>query len=116
MKMAGKPGRSGTNKNQDKPWKEALSLAASDIDPTTKRKKLRLIAEKTVELAMAGDMAAAREIGDRLDGKAPQDIGLNMSESFVEALRQIDALRLGAGDETPSEETADSESGSTVRH
>jgi hypothetical protein len=89
--MAGVKGKSGPK--QEKPWKEALNISVSDIDPVTKFKKLRCIAEKTVELAMAGDMAAIKEIGDRLDGKAPQDIGLNVSESFVEAMREINRLR-----------------------
>ena len=34
------------------------------------------IAEKLVELAMAGDMQAIKEFGDRVDGKAPQAVSL----------------------------------------
>lgn len=37
--------------------------------------KLRKVAEAVVDAAIAGDMAAAREIGDRLDGKAAQVVG-----------------------------------------
>ncbi len=37
-----------------------------------KVKRLRIVADKIVELAMAGDMSAAKEIGDRLDGKPRQ--------------------------------------------
>ncbi len=36
--------------------------------------RLDLIAEKVAEAAMAGDDKAYREIGDRLDGKATQQI------------------------------------------
>ena len=56
----------------EKPWREALQLAANEIDKTTKQKKLRRIAQSLVDMAIAGDVQAAKEIGDRLDGKATQ--------------------------------------------
>ena len=34
--------------------------------------KLRAVADALVKKAMEGDVAAIREIGDRLDGKVPQ--------------------------------------------
>lgn len=61
----------GTN---EKPWREALQLAANDIDPVTKQKKLRRVAQALVDAAMAGDVQAAKELGDRLDGKATQPL------------------------------------------
>jgi hypothetical protein len=70
--MAGKPGRSGTNKGQDKPWREALWKAVCDLEG--KDKKLALIARAVVNAAAAGDMQAAKEIGDRLDGKPRQEV------------------------------------------
>jgi hypothetical protein len=71
--MAGVKGRSGTNKNKDKPWTEALRLVAFRDDEEGKRRLLR-IAEKCVAAAENGDMQAIKEIGDRLDGKAAQTI------------------------------------------
>ncbi|MEM1353154.1 MAG: hypothetical protein AAGF27_12475 [Pseudomonadota bacterium] len=50
------------------------------------RKKLRAIADKVVELAMEGDMQAIKEIGDRMDGRAPQSVegsGENGEHEFV---------------------------------
>ena len=49
----------------------ALNREANNAEgiPT---KKLNLIAEKLADLAIAGDLAAIREIGDRVDGKATQ--------------------------------------------
>jgi hypothetical protein len=41
-----------------------------------KTKKLALLAEVLVEKALGGDVAALKEIGDRLDGKPTQ--GLDM--------------------------------------
>lgn len=71
--MAGVKGRSGTNKNKDKPWTEALRLVAFRDDEEGKRRLLK-IAEACVKAAEDGDMQAIKEIGDRLDGKAPQAI------------------------------------------
>lgn len=58
-----------------KPWSDALRIAANCEDDNDKDKtKLRRIAEKTVEMAMGGDIAAIKEIGDRLEGKPAQTI------------------------------------------
>lgn len=71
----------GTN---EKPWREALQLAANEIDPATKHRKLRRIAQAVVDAAIAGDMQAAKEIGDRLDGKPRQEI-----DAVVEQRRYV---------------------------
>lgn len=57
----------------DKAWRDALMLAVNERAPDG-GKKLRKIAEKCVDSAMAGDMQAIKEIGDRLDGKPAQAI------------------------------------------
>lgn len=62
----------------DKPWRDALMVAVNryaDGEPQTKR--LAIIASKVVEKAMEGDMTAAAEIANRLDGKAPQSIDVD---------------------------------------
>ena len=66
--MAGRKG--------EKHWRDALMIAVNDIragDDGEPKKALRLIAEKAVELAIAGDIQAIKEIGDRMDGKARQE-------------------------------------------
>ena len=50
----------------DKPWTDALRRAIVQQDG----KVLRRLAEVLIAKACDGDMAAIREIGDRLDGKA----------------------------------------------
>lgn len=59
----------------DKFWSEAVRLSvyreAAD-DEGKIRKRLNIIADKLCAMAMEGDMAAIKEIGERLDGKAPQ--------------------------------------------
>lgn len=64
----GQPGNKNATKN--KVWEETLrrALLANDGE------KLRSIAEKLIEKAEGGDVSALREIGDRIDGKAKQQI------------------------------------------
>ena len=57
----------------DKIWSDALRRAVmrrSDSDKAKKR--IEVMADKCARMAETGDMAAIREIGDRLDGKSPQ--------------------------------------------
>ena len=46
-------------------------------------KRLRRIAEKCAWAAEQGDMQAIREIGDRLDGKAPQALTGELTGSIT---------------------------------
>jgi len=59
----------------DKFWSDAVRLAvyreAAD-DEGQMRKRINIIADKLCRMAMEGDMAAVKEIGERLDGKAAQ--------------------------------------------
>lgn len=58
---------------RDKPFRDALRIAIADADDNPR--KLRKIAEKLYDKAAEGDVAAIKEIADRLDGKVPQGIG-----------------------------------------
>lgn len=60
------------NKNgaHDKPWSAAVRRAVLANDG----KKLRSIADALCDKAADGDVAAIKEIGDRLDGKPAQSI------------------------------------------
>ena len=63
----------GGGKGQDKIWSDALRRAVFRKSDTDKgRKRIEVMADKCARMAENGDMAAIREIGDRLDGKAPQ--------------------------------------------
>jgi|ERR1043166_342948 hypothetical protein len=59
--------QNGIKRNQM--WAEALRRQVAQ-NPEAMRK----IALKVLDMAMEGDMAAIREIGDRLDGKAVQQV------------------------------------------
>ena len=55
----------------EKRWRDAIIMAVNEraAGPYS-MKKLRRLAEVVVDAALAGDMQAAKEVGDRLDGKA----------------------------------------------
>lgn len=63
----------------DKFWSEAVRLSVyreEEDDAGKIRKRLNIIADKLSRMAMEGDMAAIKEIGERLDGKAPSAVTL----------------------------------------
>lgn len=67
-----------------KPWRAALMRAVASRDPVTKQRRLQQIADRLVSAAVSGDLMAAREIGDRLDGKPnARETGEGPSLSFV---------------------------------
>jgi len=54
----------------DKLWRQALLLEVHALAADKKTNRLRLVARAVIQQAMKGDIAAAKEIGDRLDGKS----------------------------------------------
>ena len=77
--------------NRQKPFNDALLMTLRS-NPLA----LRRIAAKLVERAEEGDLAAIREIADRLDGKAPQAI--EVGDVPLERLtdEQLNAIASGA--------------------
>lgn len=65
-----------TGPQKMKPWREALDRAIAQSDGA----KLRKLADALIKKGLQGDVGALKEIGDRLDGKAIQQV-----ESKVEA-------------------------------
>lgn len=68
--MAGEIGNDFSSKN-NRLWRETLRRVAAQSP-----EKLRAIAEALYNKAADGDVAAIKEIGDRLDGKALQSVDL----------------------------------------
>lgn len=60
----------------DKLMRDALMVAVNEDCPIRKTRKIRLIAEKLVDMAVEGDIQAIKEINDRIDGKAPQAVSV----------------------------------------
>jgi len=66
--MAGAP-KGNTNSNADnRLWANTIRRAVTQSDG----ERLRRIAEALLDKAAEGDIQAIKELGDRLDGKAPQ--------------------------------------------
>lgn len=68
----GRSGNPGGRSRDEKPWTEALKLALNGCEKGERVKKIRKVAEACVKQALGGDISAIKEIGDRMDGKAPQ--------------------------------------------
>ena len=77
-----------------KPWQDAIEKAAREQGEKGE-KLLMLAARRLVAAAVAGDIQAAKEMGDRLDGRAHQSIDMAVSDE-----------RMGVNAPTP-EESAD---------
>ena len=96
---SGNPG--GRPKAKD--YSDALRIVGNEIDAATNKKKLRIMAEKMFELAMAGDVSAAREIGDRLEGKAIASLAITSPEPDVRDMSDSELLAIAAaGGELPN--------------
>ena len=86
------PSRGG---KPDKLMRDALILElqreAKDADGK-KTKRLRLIARRLVDKAQEGDVAAIKEINDRVDGKAHQSVELSgdLNVTHEEALGELE--------------------------
>lgn len=68
--MAGAPEGNENSSVNNRLWANTIkrAIAQSDAD------RLRRIAEKLLDSAEEGNLGAIKELGDRLDGKAPQAI------------------------------------------
>jgi hypothetical protein len=67
--VGGPPGNTKSSKD-NRLWRNTIQRAIAQGDP----ERLRKIAEALLEKAAEGDMAAIKELGDRLDGKTAQQI------------------------------------------
>lgn len=70
----GQPGNQ--NALKAKRWQQAIDRALAERSKAKGIEALDELAEKLLANAEAGDMAALRELGDRLDGKPAQSVTL----------------------------------------
>ena len=77
----------------EKPWRHAIQKASREylevVDVNGKAKKIRainLLAKKMFKKGIEGDVAAAKECGDRLDGRPAQavDVGVKVQITAIE--------------------------------
>lgn len=89
--MAGRPAGSP---NKDKPFRDALRMELAAVGDD--HKALREIARNLISKAMSpldkDAMSAAKEIGDRLDGKPAQSVEMSggLAISHEDALDQLE--------------------------
>lgn len=101
-------GNANSGSKREKFIREALLLAANRVhdDDQQSRRKLAVAAAKVVEMAVEGDLAAFKEMADRIDGKAPQSLDVTTSHERSVAeltdaeLRAYIAERRASGDGT----------------
>lgn len=74
--MSGAPLGNENSKKDNRLWRNTIQRAIAQGDPD----RLRRIAEALLDKAADGDMAAIKELGDRLDGKTAQQIIVNGDE------------------------------------
>lgn len=70
------PGQSGNpgGRKKEKPFRDALRIAIAAATEDNNPRALRRIACSLLDRASEGDVAAIREVADRLDGKVAQGI------------------------------------------
>jgi len=80
--MTWKKGQSGNQSGRpaEKAFADAVRIAVTAEDPVTKKRKLRMIAERLVDKALEGEAWAIAQVADRLDGKPAQESTLTVSD------------------------------------
>jgi hypothetical protein len=81
-----------TNPTKGKRWQQAIDRALAERSKRSGIEALDELAEKLLILADGGDLGALRELADRLDGKAIQQIDANVDTALtVEILKFADS-------------------------
>ena len=83
-----------TGINRRKPWADAVRIVMNEVDPETQRPRLLLLAERLLSVALTGDMAAIKEIGDRLDGKPAKAVIADSDRSIELTVRWLTAAEV----------------------
>ena len=83
--QSGNPG----GRPKERPFKDALRQVLSQEDDADKKKKLVLLAEALVAKAIDGDVPAAKEVMDRVEGRVPTPVAGADGEGPVEAIIQV---------------------------
>ena len=87
------------NRTKPKEFTDMIRLAVKEAEGD--KTKLRVIADKLTSLAIAGDMAAIKEIGDRLEGKAAQTTDLNINpDKTIREMTDAELLSIASGSST----------------
>lgn len=84
--MAERGGQLGNNNAaKGTQWRDAINAVFKRAETEKDRRRMLItLAEKLVDMAMEGDMAAIKEIGDRLDGKPKISMDLNATMTMTD--------------------------------
>jgi len=74
----GQPGNDNGSKNL--PWRDAINRALARYAEGDKDGGLNKLADKLITKCEEGDLAALKEMGDRVEGKAAQAINIGGQE------------------------------------
>ena len=86
-RKGGQIGNVNAAKDKNRLWSETIRRVVVQNDAY----RLRAIAEALVTKAEEGDMAAIKELGDRIDGRAIQAIDAEVKGSLILTLSNDDA-------------------------
>ncbi|MDE2022270.1 MAG: hypothetical protein KGI71_05170 [Patescibacteria group bacterium] len=76
-----------------RPWADAINRALARREQTKSGADLNKLADKLIDAAAEGDMAALKELGDRLDGKPHQTGEIELRGSLTEAIESLPVAR-----------------------
>ena len=79
----------GGGKGQDKLIADAIRVSLMRAAEKGKSKRLQLVADKLVDRAIEGDVAAIREIADRIDGRVPQAVSGHVDSNITVRWRAL---------------------------
>lgn len=74
----------------DKIWRAAIMRAVKRVQKGEKSKQLERLADQLVKEGIAGNVAAMKEIGDRLDGRPVQPVGGDSDQPLEMTIRVVE--------------------------
>lgn len=78
-------------RKSDKMWRDAVHRAVKRMADGDDKKALERLADKLIAEGLDGNMAALREIGDRLDGKPAQSfVGEDDGPLTIQIIKHAD--------------------------
>lgn len=98
--MAGGAPLGNQNAAKGKPWQSAINRALAKRSRVEQTQALDDLAEKFLDAVAQGDIAAFKELGDRLDGKSVQGVegpGPNGSYTLEITAPWIEAIAKARG-------------------
>jgi hypothetical protein len=102
--MAWKKGETGNptgRGNAERPWREAIQRAVKRrLEGKDSPQALDKLADAIVSAGLAGDIAALREIGDRLDGKPAQGVTVSGDDNLSPIRTSLEVMFVKADNES----------------